>query len=184
LQARRPTVLDADALSAFSGDPHALAKAIRSSGFDVVVTPHTGEFTRLFRDLPDILQGPSKLVAGRRAAAFLGAIVIMKGADTVVAAPDGRASIASNAPPTLATAGSGDVLAGLIGGLLAQGMEPFHAACAAVWLHGAAANALGPGLTADDLPDRIPQALRGLSARALSTDVSAAPKIAAKGDGA
>lgn len=162
VQAARPAVLDADALSTFAGDPHALARAIRAPGSDVVITPHAGEFTRLFKDLPDISQAPSKLVAGRRAAALLGAVVIMKGADSVVAAPDGRASIASNAPPTLATAGSGDVLAGLVGGLLAQGMDSFHAACAAVWLHGASASGLGPGLTADDLPHRIPSVLASL----------------------
>jgi NAD(P)H-hydrate repair Nnr-like enzyme with NAD(P)H-hydrate dehydratase domain len=98
----------------------------------------------------------------RAAAKILGAVIVYKGADTIVAAPDGRATIGWDLPPTLATAGSGDTLAGFVTGLLAQGMPAFEAASAAVWLHGAAARALGPGLIAEDLSEALPGVLRGL----------------------
>lgn len=141
---RRACVLDADALSVLS--PFGLRLTA-----DFVLTPHDGEFARLF---PDLARG-DRLTRARAAAARSGAIVLLKGADTVVAHPDGRAAIADNAPPWLATAGSGDVLAGLVVSLLAQGMKPFLAASAAVWFHGQAAATLGPGLIADDLPRAI-----------------------------
>jgi NAD(P)H-hydrate epimerase len=148
-----PTVIDADAISVFAGRQKELFGAVQGA---CVLTPHEGEFKRLFT-----LQG-DKLTRARAAAKQSGCIIVLKGADTVIAAPDGRAVINSNAPPTLATAGSGDVLSGLILGLLGQGMEAFAATCAAVYVHGAAAQAFGPGLIAEDLPSLIPGVLRSL----------------------
>jgi hydroxyethylthiazole kinase-like uncharacterized protein yjeF len=159
-------VLDADALTSFSGrsaDLGLLVAARRhGEGQHVVLTPHEGEFSRLFSTLPELLQEPSKLERARHAARVTGSIVVLKGPDTVVAAPDGRASINANASRWLATAGSGDVLAGLIGGLLAQGLPGFEAACAGVWMHGEAGASFGPGLIAEDLPEAMPKVLRGL----------------------
>ena len=153
----RPVVLDADAISVFQNDPASLDRAIRGP---CVLTPHDGEFRRVFDPSCD------KLTRARRAAKRCYAVVVLKGSDTVIASPDGRAIVNTNAPPTLATAGSGDVLSGMILGLLAQVMDPLLASAAAVWMHGAAAQLFGPGLIAEDLPDLLPEVLRDLYRRA------------------
>jgi NAD(P)H-hydrate epimerase len=161
----KKVVLDADALSSFADDPEALFNRLRPGA--AVLTPHAGEFERLF---PGLWKGSeSKLEAVRAAAAKAGAVILLKGSDTVIAKPDGWAAINANAPATLATAGSGDVLAGMIGGLFAQGLEPGKAAAAAAWLHGDAAGRFGPGLIAEDLPEILPESLAALRDRLSSS---------------
>ncbi len=160
----RGVVLDADALTSFRADAGTLFTAIAASGLQVVMTPHEGEFRRLFAE---VAADPalSKLERARRAAAASGAVVVLKGPDTVIAAPDGRAAINTNGTPVLATAGSGDVLAGLTGGLLAQGMAGFDAARAAVWVHGAAGQRAGFGAMAEDIADAARAVMGGLLSR-------------------
>lgn len=153
-------VVDADALTSFRHDPEALFSALDR---DDVLTPHPGEFDRIF---PGLLgRAPERISATREAARKAGAVVLLKGPDTVVAAPDGRAAVSINGSPWLATAGSGDVLAGFIGGLIAQGMESFEAACAGAWIHAECGAAHGPGLISEDLPDLAPEVLSRLFAR-------------------
>ena len=163
LAAGRAMVLDADALTSFADTPDRLFETIRQSGSsDIVLTPHEGEFHRLFSEMSNKHPLRSKLERVRGAAQRSGAVVLLKGADTVVAAPDGRATIAANAPPWLATAGSGDVLSGMIGGLLAQNVPAFEAACMGVWMHGEAGQEAGPGMIAEDLPEVLPAVWRRL----------------------
>jgi hydroxyethylthiazole kinase-like uncharacterized protein yjeF len=157
LRANRTVVADADVFSAFAGDPDALRGA-------AVLTPHAGEFARVFG--PPL---PDRLSAARAAAARTGAVVLLKGADTIIAAPNGRAAINLSAPPWLATAGSGDVLAGIIGGLLAQGMPPWDAAAAGAYLHGQAAIHAGPGMIVEQL---LPALIR---ARTEATKIATFP---------
>jgi NAD(P)H-hydrate epimerase len=161
LAAGKACVIDADALTVFADRPSDLFDAVQAP---CLLTPHDGEFGRLF---PDLRALPDKVERARRAAARARAVVLLKGADTVIAAPDDRVAINANAPGTLATGGTGDVLAGMAAGLLAQRMPAFEAAAAAVWLHGAAAAQVGVGLIAEDLPDALPGVLGKLRASAV-----------------
>jgi hydroxyethylthiazole kinase-like uncharacterized protein yjeF len=152
-------VVDADALSVFRDEPDELFQVLDR---DDVLTPHAGEFERIFPGL--LKSAPERITAARKAADRAQAVVLLKGPDTVIAAPDGRAAVNVNGTPWLATAGSGDVLAGLIGGLIAQGMESFEAACAGAWIHSACADLFGPGLISEDLPGLVPRVLNQLRA--------------------
>lgn len=163
--AARPCVLDADALTVFADRPEALFAALASAPPGAnVLTPHEGEFVRLFSagEGGEGAASDGKIERAAAAAAQANATVLLKGADTVIASPDGRVVVNTNAPPYLATAGSGDVLAGFIVGLMAQGLPAFDAACAGAWLHGACATAFGPGLIAKDLADMLPRVLRSI----------------------
>jgi NAD(P)H-hydrate epimerase len=153
-------VLDADIFTAFRDKPQALFDAIQGPA---VMTPHEGEFERIFPGLLERSQ--NRIDAARTAAGMARAVVLLKGADTVIAAPDGIAAINANAPSTLATAGAGDVLTGIVLGLLAQGMDAFAAACCGAWLHGEAAGRFGPGLISEDIPEMLPEVLAELKAR-------------------
>jgi len=155
LQCGVPVVLDADALTSFSNDPNKLFESISGT---CVITPHEGEFSRLFN-----LDGP-KSEKALQAAHISHSVVVLKGSSTVIASTDGSLIVNDIAPATLATAGTGDVLAGMIVGLIAQGMTPFDSAAAATWMHAEAARLFGIGLIAQDLPDLIPAVMRDLYA--------------------
>jgi len=158
LKHRKSCILDADALSVFSDNPQSLFDAIQSS---CILTPHQGEFERLFGKL---IHSDDQLLRAKQAASLSHALVIYKGFNTIIATPDGRSTINTNATPYLATAGTGDALAGICAGLLAQGMPAFEAACAAVWLHAEVASHFGPGLIAEDIADGLPAVLKAILA--------------------
>jgi hydroxyethylthiazole kinase-like uncharacterized protein yjeF len=163
LGGERAVVLDADALTSFADSAEPLFRAIRArTSAGTVLTPHEGEFSRLFNSYVQVADNASKCDRVKGAAAVCGATVLLKGPDTVVSCADGRISITENAPPWLATAGSGDVLGGIVAALLAQGMPPFEAASAAAWVHGEAANEIGPGLISEDLPEALRAVYRRL----------------------
>jgi ADP-dependent NAD(P)H-hydrate dehydratase / NAD(P)H-hydrate epimerase len=156
LSYKKTCILDADALTAFANERLSLFAAINSS---VIMTPHAGEFNRLFPEL----QSLKKIEASKQASQISNATIVYKGHNTIIASPEGKILINDNAPPYLATAGSGDVLSGIIAGLVSQGMDLFYAASAAVWIHGQAANIFGKGLISEDLPNIIPVVLQNIS---------------------
>jgi hydroxyethylthiazole kinase-like uncharacterized protein yjeF len=162
LRSNAPLVLDADALTLLAGSSGLLGELVGRRKTPTALTPHEGEFQRVFGAEGAFSPALSRLVRARAAADATGAVVVLKGPDSVIAAPDGRAAINATGSAALATAGSGDVLGGIVTGLLAQGMPAFEAACAAVWLHGKAGEALGFGLIADDLPEALPAVLRSV----------------------
>ncbi len=164
LRGGMPCVFDADALSHIGAQRPGFADLLRRRAAPAVLTPHEGEFKRVFGEAGGFEPERGKLERARQAARQTGAVIVLKGPDTVIAGPDGRAAINGTGSPALATAGSGDVLGGIVAGLLAQRMPAFEAACAAVWLHGRAGEALGMGLIADDLPEALPGLLAGLDA--------------------
>lgn len=167
LRERRATVLDADALTSFVAEPQRLFGAIRGV---CIMTPHEGEFARLFTQTGD------RIADALAAAQLSNAIVVLKGPETIIAAPDGRTTVNPHAQPFLATGGTGDVLAGMIAGLLAQSADSFDAACAAVWLHGDTAAYCGIGLLAEDLPNALPTSLARLSSlRGKTSPISPVP---------
>jgi len=160
LSSESTAVLDADALNSFEGQGQDLFELIQQRSAPTILTPHKGEFDRLF---PELDNAESKLEQTKRAAEISGGVVIFKGPDTVVAAPDGLSAISEDSPPWLATAGTGDVLAGMVTGLCAQGMSPFDAAAAAVWMHAELARSCGPGMIAEDMADVLPALLQRLN---------------------
>jgi hydroxyethylthiazole kinase-like uncharacterized protein yjeF len=160
LASEATTIIDADGLTAFEGQAHELFALIQQRSAPTILTPHKGEFDRIF---PELDNAESKLVQAKRAAEISGAVVIFKGPDTVVAAPDGLSAISEDSPAWLATAGPGDVLAGMVTGLCAQGMSPFDAGAAAVWMHAELARAYGPGMIAEDMADMLPALLQRLN---------------------
>ena len=160
LASRAAAVLDADALTSFADGQSALFMSLRERA---VLTPHSGEFERIFPG--ELGRAPTRIEAVRKAAAAAHCTVLLKGPDTAIASADGCVAICTNAPPTLATAGAGDVLSGIIAGLLAQGMGSFSAACAGAWLHGEAAARFGHGLIAEDIPEMLPAVLSALYER-------------------
>ena len=160
LTSEATAVIDAEGLTAFEERSQELFSLIQQRNAATILTPHRGEFDRLF---PELGNAESKLEQAKRAAEISGAVMVFKGPDTVVAAPDGLSAISEGSPPWLATAGTGDVLAGMITGLCAQGMSPFDAAAASVWMHAELARIFGPGLIAEDMPDMLPTLLQRLN---------------------
>lgn len=160
LSSEATAVIDAEGLTAFEQNPQDLFGLIQNRNAPTIITPHKGEFDRIF---PELGNAESKLEQTKRAAEISGSVVIFKGPITIIAAPDGLSAIMEDAPPWLATAGTGDVLAGMITGLCAQGMSPFDAAAAAVWMHAELARTFGPGLISEDMPALLPPLLQRLN---------------------